>query len=133
MQTCNIECKLSALLLIITYRQRALRVHRDYLEKQTRHLKPALISIPLMDTQPTLSTFFLSHPSLENLSSLFLAKNLDGLVVNSGSRFTRVLVLFTLTLIEHVVFEVAVDARLIGVGEAALLLEVAVPKVVAVA
>lgn len=71
-------------------------------------------------------------PCLSYLRGLLPPKSLYRLIINRGRRSTSLLESLALALIEHVLLEVAVNPRLVGL-EARLLLEVAVAKVMAIA
>jgi hypothetical protein len=73
----------------------------------------------------------LGHARL-NLSNLLLPKRLDGLIIHRRRRLTRVPKPLILTLIQHVFLEITINPRFVRVGKSTLLLEVSIPKVVAV-
>jgi hypothetical protein len=80
-----------------------------------------------------LSLHLLSRPPcLSYLRSPLPPKGLHRLIINRSRRSTSFLESLVLTLVEHVLLEVAVNPRFVGL-EARLLFEVAVAKVVAIA
>jgi hypothetical protein len=76
---------------------------------------------------------FCFHPRCQNLNITLLSKRPHRLVVHVRSALTCGLVVLRRTLLIHVVLEVAIDARLVCIRKAVLLLEVAVAEIVAVA